>query len=249
MKELVFDIETNGLLDVITTIHCLTIVDVETNELYTFHNSDQLDRSGTLLEGLTLLAKAEVIIGHNIINFDIPAIQKIYPQFNNSFKKYHDTFILSQMLYPNEMQMHGLEAWGRVIGIAKPEHEDWSKLTEEMLVRNKEDVKINTVIWNKFKAEIQNPMWDKAVALEYKVYETYTKHQTYWYIDVPKLQKYIKLLSRLYNIYERYILSQAPMQVIKSETVVNPLKKDGMFSSKAFKTLIPPPTAVCLLPP
>jgi hypothetical protein len=42
---------------------------------------------------------------------------------------------------------HSIEAWGERFGIKKPEHEDWSQFSEEMLYRNGEDVRINVKLF------------------------------------------------------------------------------------------------------
>ena len=74
MNEYVFDIETNGLLEDLDTIHCLVIKDINTKQNYSF-------KPNQVAEGLDLLKEADTLIGHNILKFDIPAIQKIYPEF------------------------------------------------------------------------------------------------------------------------------------------------------------------------
>ena len=68
-----FDLESNGLLDTIHTIWCIVCREVDTGEVRTF-NPDQIE------DALELLANADEIIGHNIIDYDIPAIQIVYPE-------------------------------------------------------------------------------------------------------------------------------------------------------------------------
>ena len=67
--KLVFDIETNGLIDA-TKIWCIVAKDIETNQIYTY-NPDQIE------SGLELLADADLLVGHNILGFDIPIIEKL----------------------------------------------------------------------------------------------------------------------------------------------------------------------------
>lgn len=66
---LVFDIEADGLLDTLTKIHCIVIHDLDSKELFSF-GPDKID------EAITMLEKADVVIGHNVIGYDIPAIKK-----------------------------------------------------------------------------------------------------------------------------------------------------------------------------
>lgn len=94
---LVFDIETNGLLEETTKIHSLVIYDTNSQETYSCSN-----HSGYMPidEGLKKLENAEEIAGHNIIKFDIPVIQKIYPSFNPKGKLF-DTLLMSKLVYPD----------------------------------------------------------------------------------------------------------------------------------------------------
>lgn len=104
-RRLAFDIETDGLLDALTCIHSLVIVDKDTGEGWS-----ATDHPGyvsplgyeviTIEEGLKLLREAEEICGHNIIKFDIPAIQKIYPDWQVERTQVTDTLINSRLIWP-----------------------------------------------------------------------------------------------------------------------------------------------------
>jgi hypothetical protein len=63
--DLVFDIETDDLKA--TLIHCIVAQDANTGEIYKYP-PDKLS------EGYELLLKADRLIGHNIIGFDIPLV-------------------------------------------------------------------------------------------------------------------------------------------------------------------------------
>lgn len=102
---LAFDIETDGLLDELTCIHSLVMVDVETGRGWSCtDHPGYVSPLGyevlSIWEGLTLLQEADEIIGHNIIKFDIPAIQKVYPEWFISRHKVTDTLINSRLIWP-----------------------------------------------------------------------------------------------------------------------------------------------------
>ena len=81
---LIFDIETDGLLEQTTKIHSLVIYDTEKDELVSC--SDPLQDKACFFDidlGIKLLQEADEIAGHNIVKFDIPAIQKLYPTFKS----------------------------------------------------------------------------------------------------------------------------------------------------------------------
>ena len=65
--KLLFDIETDGLE--YTKIWCLVAQEVNTGEVWSY-GPDEIE------EGVSLLNKAEQLSGHNIIGFDIPALEK-----------------------------------------------------------------------------------------------------------------------------------------------------------------------------
>lgn len=94
---LVFDIETNGLLEETTKIHSLVIYDTASKETYSCTNHGNYM---SIEEGLKILENAEEIAGHNIIKFDIPVIKKIYPSFNPKGKLF-DTLLMSKLVYPD----------------------------------------------------------------------------------------------------------------------------------------------------
>lgn len=117
-------------------------------------------------EWLEILENADVLIGHNIIQYDIPAIQKVYPKFKPKGKLV-DTLILCRMLYPNifdtdlkrkwegmPIQLYGrhsLEAYGFRLGHNKRHAalSDFSELTEELAERCVCDVELNVKLWHR----------------------------------------------------------------------------------------------------
>ena len=85
------------------------------------------------------------ICGHNIIKFDLPAIQKLFPDFHYRKEQVFDTLVASRLIYSdlNDVDMglmkknpefpkrlfgsHSLEAWGHRLGDFKGEYKDWFK--------------------------------------------------------------------------------------------------------------------------
>lgn len=81
---LIFDIETDGLLEDMTKIHCMCIKDTKENKMYRF-------RPDEVEAGVRMLMSGDTICGHNIIAFDIPAISKVFPWFHIGKDKVVDT--------------------------------------------------------------------------------------------------------------------------------------------------------------
>ena len=154
---IIFDIETNGLkIKDITKIHCCVIGgSCGHTALYT-----------KVKEWLPLLENADVLIGHNICSYDIPAIQHLYPEFKPKGKVI-DTLILARMFWPDildidfkkkwsgmPMQLYGrhkLEAYGFRLGQQKrhADLEDFSELTADLADRCKCDVDVTAKLWDR----------------------------------------------------------------------------------------------------
>ena len=96
---------------------------------------------------------AERLVCHNLIEYDRYVVSNLLA-INIPFMKSYDTLVLSRLLYPDRPVPqgvkggpHSLEAWGVRVGLGKPEHEDWSQLSDEMIHRCQEDVRINELTW------------------------------------------------------------------------------------------------------
>lgn len=162
---LVFDLETNGLLENVTEIHCLCIYDTETKQTMVFN--DQAFESHTdqpakepIVRGVQLLEDADCIAGHNIIGYDLPVISKLYPWFGYP-SNVIDTLLLSRLLYPHLMEIdkkkkwkymplqlygrHSLEAYGHRLNEYKGEFgktSDWKQWSPEMELYCIQDVNL-----------------------------------------------------------------------------------------------------------
>lgn len=125
-------------------------------------------------EHLNYLKNQEVNF-HNYFGFDKQVIRKFIPDWLP--KGEHDTYILSQLLNPDRGK-HGLDEWGIRLGIPKPKYEDWAGgLTEGMVVRCIEDVKITKAVWDILIQEAQEWNWGKPVELEYRIADIIGRQQ------------------------------------------------------------------------
>ena len=97
---LIFDLETDGLLKELTTIHCLAIYDTETDEINSYNDQTLSEPIHT---GINRLVDADSIAGHNIIYFDLPAINRIYSWFNPP-DNIVDTLLLSRLYHSDQMR-------------------------------------------------------------------------------------------------------------------------------------------------
>ena len=164
---LVFDCETNGLLHDVSTIHCIAIYDSTKEETFVFNN--QGGDCYPITEGLHWLSNADVLIGHNIIGYDLPVLRKTYPWFKFSGTVL-DTLVLSRLYHPNLMEIdkrrnvprmpmqlygrHSLEAYGYRLGEYKGEFgktSDWKQWSQEMQDYCIQDVNVTTKLCEHFR--------------------------------------------------------------------------------------------------
>jgi DNA polymerase I len=152
---LVFDIETNGLYDKVTKVFCIVIYDINREETFAY-GPDRID------DALAHLATGDVLIGHNVIFYDVPVLQKLH-SFNCK-ARILDTLICTRLIWPKEKLydldvqlypevpknyrgMAGLKAWGYRLSDNKIEFKDFSEYSEEMLVYCKQDVSVTSKLW------------------------------------------------------------------------------------------------------
>jgi len=139
----VFDIETDGLLDDLTKIHVLSY-SRDGKDIVSTGDYDQMRQ---------FFIDEQVLIGHNIIRFDIPAVEKVLGIKIKA--RLIDTLALSWYLNHHRIK-HGLEGYGEDYGVPKPVIKDWDSLTyEEYAHRCSEDVKINYRLWTDLKMKLK----------------------------------------------------------------------------------------------
>lgn len=136
-RTLIFDIESDGLLDKISRIHLLCIREYETGQCWTFRRNMTED---TIWQGLQMLMDAECIVGHNIAQFDVQAIKLIYPEFEiHPDTILQDTLVIVRLIFTDQKdkdyrlwekgrlpgQLIGsmkLEAWGYRMRLQKGDY-------------------------------------------------------------------------------------------------------------------------------
>lgn len=146
MKKVIFDLESNGLLDTLTVCHSLVVRDADSGELLLSctDNPEGLKLGyRPIEEGLSLLSEADIIYAHNGVGFDVPALEKLYPDWTYR-GKLMDTLLVAQFRWAHIKELdygrarrgsfpahyagsHMLEAWGYRLGVHKGEYKDWCK--------------------------------------------------------------------------------------------------------------------------
>jgi len=170
----VFDLETDNLYDKVTKIHCLVLYDVQRKQTFTYGPDD-------IASGLEHLARAHVLIGHNILFYDLPVIRKLYPFYTFKAARVIDTLICTRLIWPKEKlyeldeeqytevpkNLRGsasLKAWGYRLADYKIDFKDFSEYSEAMAEYCRQDVAVTTKLFEK----IQNQNYpEPALKLEH----------------------------------------------------------------------------------
>jgi DNA polymerase-1 len=137
-------------------VHCLVLRDLNTDEVISCTDSAPGYRS--IAEGLEILSKAERAYGHNIIDYDVPVLRKLYPDWQPPARVI-DTLVTAKMRWAHIKETdfalhrkgklpgqfigaHSLEAWGYRMGIHKGDFgkntdwKTWSKEKQDYCVRD-----------------------------------------------------------------------------------------------------------------
>ena len=222
--ELVFDIETDGLNP--TVIWCLVAID-ETGDVYRYYED-------TLDEGIKLLQKADKIIGHNILGFDIPVIKKLTGVDLYDANKVVDTLVLSRLFNPTREGGHSIAKWGYKLGLPKKDSPEWTSFNKEMLEYCEQDVVINNKLFNYLKKESIGFSKD-SIMLEHKVtYLLEEQKQNGFLFNYEKAMMLTSELSlKLQQTEEKVHKTFKPIW-IDDKLITPKLKKDGQLSKQGL---------------
>ena len=153
------DIETNTKHD---TIWVAVTQDVETGEMLEHYSAETLE---------PLLRDSEGVIGHNIIGFDAPVLEKQW-SLQIPKEKLKDTLVLSRLWNPSLEGGHSLDSWGKRFGDHKIDFHDYDGgLSDEMVEYCRQDVALTTRLYKHLTDTLKREEFkQQCVDLEEKVY-------------------------------------------------------------------------------
>ena len=177
MTQYILDLESDGLIPQMTKVHSIVLKNIQTNELISCANQEGYH---SLDFALDLIGNADLLIGHNIVKFDIPALKKIYPGFMlKDSCQFYDTLISSRLFWPElegvdhakwshiepkYIGRHSLAAWGERLGVAKikftedkpkqPGESVWATWTKSMQDYCIGDVEVSDALYKYMKSQV-----------------------------------------------------------------------------------------------
>ena len=176
MTQYILDLESDGLIPQMTKVHSIVLKNIQTNELISCANQEGYH---SLDFALDLIGNADLLIGHNIVKFDIPALKKIYPGLMlKDSCQFYDTLISSRLFWPElegvdhakwshiepkYIGRHSLAAWGERLGVAKikftedkpkqPGENVWATWTQSMQDYCVGDVAVSDILYKYMKSQ------------------------------------------------------------------------------------------------
>ena len=222
--DLVFDIETDDLKA--TKIHCLVAQDIDSGTIYKYP-PDKLQ------EGYELLSQADKLIGHNIIGFDIPMVER-FGDVKLSHKPVVDTLVMSRLFNPVREGGHSLEKWGFRLGFNKIDFDDYKNYSKEMLTYCIRDVQLNTVLFHHLRKEGTGFNKD-CVALEQDVARVIKEQEVNGFkFDLEKAELILAELRQKMHEAEDEVHKVFKPKMIDIREVKPKLKKDGTLSKQGL---------------
>ena len=193
----ILDIETNGLLDEATNVHCIVAYDIDGKKPYVFKGDECRARFPNFARNVSQF------IMHNGLSFDAPMLNKLCGTKikDNSIL---DTLILSQLFNPMRDGGHSLESWGERFEFPKGSIENFDYYTEDMLEYCKQDVNITYKLYNYLKEE-GSKFSKRSIDLEHRIRKIINDQENFgFYLDIPYATTFMaSLQDRSQNIYNQ----------------------------------------------
>ncbi len=220
----IWDIETDGLKP--TVIWCLCAI--KDDKMYTLEMPTK-----EMVE--ELFADVTEHVGHNIINYDIPVVERLLGVRVTG--DVTDTLVLSRLYNPSLEGGHSLSSWGERLNFPKGDYHDWSALTPEMVEYCKQDVSVTERLHEKLSG-LLSEFGDNSITLEHSVQRAITHQiQNGWLLDERKATDLVaELKEKQYDLEEAVHQKFRPLPTFIKE-IVPKYKKDGSLSSVGLKFL------------
>ena len=229
MKQIVFDIEANGLNP--DTVWCIIAYEREAKEY--------IEWSGDTLPNFKDWVKEQdelEVIGHNIIGYDIPVLERLL-KVDFSKCKVTDTLVMSRLAEPSRLGGHSLENWGQLLHQPKGEHSDWLNFSQDMLEYCKQDVRVNELVYQRLLRDL-NGFGTESVMLEGQVQRIISKQiENGWLLNQRAAFNLLgELKEKKFDLEDKVHEKFKPLPTFIKE-ITPKVKKDGTYSVVGLKFL------------
>ena len=229
MKQIVFDIEANGLNP--DKVWCIIAYERGAKEYTTWSGDDLVCFKDWIKEQGEL-----EVIGHNIIGYDIPVLEQL---LNVDFSKCKitDTLVMSRLAQPSREGGHSLENWGQLLGFPKGEHNDWDNFSQDMVEYCEQDVRVNELVYQRLLRDLDG-FGAESLMLEGQVQGIISQQiKNGWLLDQEKAFGLLaKLKERKFDLEDEVHEKFKPLPTFIKE-ITPKVKKDGSYSVVGLKFL------------
>lgn len=228
---IVFDIETDGLLLEVSKFHVGWTYCLESKKYEKFLTANEM---------VMYLNEADTLVGHNIIGYDIPALNKLASLKIREDINIVDTLILSRLAYYDAdfSFSHSLNAYGQRLGFPKGDHSDWTKYSPEMDEYCKRDVDVTVKVLQHLRRKTGQWLPDTALELEQAVQTIIVQqHLNGWLFDVKAAQTlHVELLDKMDNAErELHEVFKPIKSFVPKKYPTTAYKKDGTKSQALLR--------------
>ncbi len=229
MDKIVFDIEANGLKP--DRVWVIVAYHMGLEEYFEFSGFTLYDFNQWLLDQ----GECE-IIGHNIIDYDIPVLEQILGT-DFSKCKITDTLVMSRLANPQRDGGHSLANWGAVLGQPKGEHNDWDNYSQDMVDYCVLDVKVNVLVYKRLLRDLDG-FGNESIDLEHRVQHIISQQiKSGWTLDQEKAFILLaELKEKKYDLEDEVLQTFKPLPTFVKE-ITPKIKKDGTHSVVGLKFL------------
>ena len=231
MRIVISDIETNGLNDSDKLWICGG-KDLTTGEISRFDNchEDPVARR----EAIKWYESADLIVGHNFVQFDAPMLNKLLKHRLIDPRKIVDTLLISRLVdYDIETPKgakfpHSLQAWGIRLNKHKGDFHDFDKFSEEMVEYWYQDIEVTSSLYDHFNDIIWDADWRKSLRTEHDVQIELVRTQYYgFFFDKNKAEFLLNSVKTKMTTLEEQFQVDFPPKLTEVNRIKYRLKKDG----------------------
>ena len=228
----VIDIEANGLENP-TKVWLVVAKDIDSGE---FHIFKPFIGDEEVVGLRKFIEEATEVVGHNILEYDLPVLSELCDVRVNSECRVRDTLIISRLVDYSRAPGHSIEAYGEEFGYPKIKFNSFSKYTPEMEEYCVRDVEIGHRVYLKYLAVINDPNWLPAMELEHQFQSIVNSlHNNGFHFNTSRATLLLSKVEVELKELDEAILSSFPQKLKPIREITPKVTKHGTLSRSDFR--------------
>lgn len=247
-RRVILDCEADSLVPNI--IRCIVCRDIDSGEVFKFRPKTPHGTHEDFKDEFLKFAEEVCLwVGHNLLCFDRPHINRLFGVEVMKLEECLDTLVLSRLFRPsvstknekdryNRANGHSLAAWGNYLGFPKTDFHDWEKFSETMLEYCTNDTLVCLKIYEYLMQKEREGFSDESIRLEHDVANMlYIQEQNGFYLDKEKVKKLEQETGRLLAEMDSKLQVLFPPIFKFVRNLPKKVKKDGSLGSVFVRIL------------